>query len=184
MHLPQRELQQQIKAQSLATRERIVTLVRPLDGGMLHAHPEPAAWSVGEVLEHLCIADELYERPLRALMASARPDAGAPAREWRPSFFGNFVTGMLEKPGKMKAPKKFRPGPTPRAGVLDAFVARDHTVLQLMDEASALDWRALRIVTPALPSFMPKFNLGDVFRIHAVHIARHAKQIERLVGQL
>jgi hypothetical protein len=184
MQLPQRDLQQQVKAQSLATRGHIVGLVRGLDGGKLHQHPEPSGWSVGEVLEHLCISDELYDPRIRTLMASARPDAGAPARDWKPSFFGNLVAGMLEKPGKMKAPRKFQPGPTPRNGVLDAYVAGDQSVLELMDHASSLDWKALRIGTPALPAFMPKFNLGDVFRIHAVHTARHAKQIERLVRQL
>lgn len=184
MQMPQRDLQQQVKARSLASRGRIVDLVRTLDAGKLHQHPEPTGWSVGEVLEHLCISDELYDRPLRALVASARPDAGAPTRDWKPSFFGKLVAGMLEKPGKMKAPKKFQPGPTPRNGVLDAFIAADQSVLDLMERASTLDWRALRIGTPALPSFMPKFNLGDVFRIHAVHTERHAKQIERLTRQL
>lgn len=184
MQLPQRAFQQQVNARCLATREHITGLVRGLDAGKLHEHPEPGGWSVGEVLEHLCISDELYDHPLRAVIASARADAGAATRDWKPSFFGQLVAGMLEKPGRMKAPKKFRPGPTPRNGVLDAYLAGDQSVLQLMDRSSSLDWRAVRIRAPALPPFMPKFNLGDVFRIHAVHTARHAKQIERLVRQL
>ena len=53
-----------------------------------------------------------------------------------------------------------------------------------MDDAVSYDWRALRLLSPALPKFMPKFNLGDVFKIHVVHVARHEKQIVRLIGKL
>jgi hypothetical protein len=182
--LTQKDLHQQVKTDSLATRERIQSIVYGLDSGKLNEHPEPTGWSVGEVLEHLCIADELYEEPLRMLVGASARDAAAATREWKPSFFGKLAAGMLAKPGKMKAPKVFQPGPTPRGDVLAAFVAGDQSVLDMMDKASSLDWRAVRISTPAMPAFMPKFNLGDVFRIHAVHTARHAKQIERLVKQL
>ena len=180
----QQDLHQQVKTQSLAARERIVELLSTVDGARLHEHPEPGGWSVGEVLEHLCISDELIDGPIRKLIASARRDAGAPAREWKPSFLGKLVAGMLEKPRKMSAPKKFRPGPTPRSGVLAAFVRGDHSILELMDQAASVDWRAARIGSPAFPSFAPKFNLGDVFRVHPIHTARHANQIERLVRQL
>jgi hypothetical protein len=53
-----------------------------------------------------------------------------------------------------------------------------------MDDAVSLDWRALRIGSPALPSWAPRFNLGDVFKIRAVHVVRHAGQIERVIGKL
>jgi hypothetical protein len=53
-----------------------------------------------------------------------------------------------------------------------------------LDDAGELDWRAVRIPSAALPSWAPKMNLGDGFRIHTVHVARHSRQIERLVGQL
>ena len=78
----------------------------------------------------------------------------------------------------------FRPGPTPRNGVVEAFVAREMRFVQAMDDAASYDWRALRIGSPALPSWAPKMNLGDGFRIHVVHLTRHSHQIERLVGKL
>jgi hypothetical protein len=53
-----------------------------------------------------------------------------------------------------------------------------------MDDAASYDWRALRIGSPALPSWAPKMNVGDGFRIHVVHLTRHSHQIERLVGLL
>ena len=180
----QRNLQQQLGVEIRATRDRIASVVRPLDGAQLVERPEPNGWSVGEVLEHLCLSSELYDEPTRTLVRTAPRDAGAPAREWKSSFLGGLIANALAKPGKMKAPKAFRPGPTPRNGVLEAFLAGEHLVSATMVEATLLDWRALRMASPALPRFMPKMNLGDVFRIYAVHNTRHARQIERVAAKV
>ena len=184
MRLPQRELHQQLRAEAIATRERIAAMVRPLDPSKLQEHPEPKGWSVGQVLEHLCLADELYEAPFASLMRSSRPDAGAPTREWKPSFIGGRIASSLLNPKPLKGPKVFRPGPTPRNGVVEALLARESKFVKAMDDAASYDWRALRIGSPALPSWLPKMNLGDGFRIHVVHLTRHSRQIERLVKQL
>jgi hypothetical protein len=184
MHLTQRDLYNQLRAEAIETRERIAALVRPLDQAKLNEHPEPNGWSVGQVLEHLCVADGRYEDPLASLMASARKDAGAPSREWKPSFIGGMIAGGLLKPKPLKSPKVFRPGPTPRNGVVKDLLAREMNFVAAMDEAALFDWQALRIHSPALPSWAPKMNLGDGFRIHIVHLTRHSHQIERLVGKL
>ena len=184
MRMIQRDLLVQLRQQCLATRQRIADAVRSLDGAQLLQRTEPTGWSAGEVLEHLCVAEGLYEAPLAKILAGARADAGAPAREWKSSLFGGYLAGMLEKPAKLKAPKAFRPGPTPRGGVVEAFLALELRWVKVMDDAASLDWRKHGIGSPALPGFMPKMNLGDVFRIHVVHVTRHAAQIERVVGKL
>ena len=184
MRMIQRDLHTQLREQCLAVRQRIADLVRPLDGSQLAQRTEPTGWSAGEVLEHLCVTEGLYERPLTKVLTGARPDAGAPTREWKSSLVGGLLASMLEKPAKMKSPKAFQPGPTPRNGVVEAFLAQELERVKVMDDAASLDWRALRMGSPALPGFMPKMNLGDVFRVHVVHVNRHAKQIERVVGKL
>ena len=180
----QRDLHKLLREQCLAVRQRIADVVRPLDGAQLVQRTEPTGWSAGEVLEHLCVTEGLYDVPLSKVLATARPDAGAPTREWRSSLFGGWLADMLERPGKMTAPKAFRPGPTPRNGVLEELLAQELHRIKVMDDAASLDWSAVRIGSPALPSFMPKMNLGDCFRVHVVHVNRHAKQIERVVGKL
>ena len=184
MQLAQRELHQQLRAEAIATRERIASLLRPLDAAQLNEHPEPNGWSVGQVCEHLIIADELYEKPFADLLRRSRPDAGAGARPWKPSFIGGMIAGSLLKPRKLKRPKVFDPGPTPRAGIADALLAHETAFVRVMDDAAQYDWRALRIGSPALPSWAPKMNVGDGFRIHVVHLTRHSRQIERLAGLL
>ena len=178
----QKELQAKWKADIQSVRVRLERVVRPLDGARMNEHPEPGGWSVAEVLEHLCVSDELYEPKMRKLIAGARRDAGAANREWKPSLLGGLIAGGLEKPRKIKALKVFQPGPTPRQGVLEAFFGLQHAVLELMDEASSVDWGKVKIGSVAMPWFAPKMNLGDAFRIHAVHTVRHAGQIERVVA--
>ena len=106
------------------------------------------------------------------------------AREWRPSFLGGLIASSLEKPRPLKAPKLFRPGLTARNGVLEAFLSHETDFVKAMDDAGTLDWRAVRVGSPALPPWAPKMNLGDGFRIHVVHVARHTKQIERVISKL
>src|SRR5258708_9383923 len=119
MRIQQRDLHQQLRADRLATRQRIEGMVRPLDGAQLNERVEPERWTIGEVLEHLCLAREAYDAPLAALMRNARLDAGAHAREWSPSFIGGMIAGALERPRAVRAPKLFQPGPTPRSAVIE-----------------------------------------------------------------
>ncbi|MEP6730197.1 MAG: DinB family protein [bacterium] len=182
--MQQRELHSKLRAESIATRERIAALVRPLNPAQLNEHPEPKGWSVGQVLEHLVIADELYDDPFATLLRNTRQDAGAPAREWKSSFVGGLIAKSLLNPKALSGPKVFRPGPTPRNGVPEVLLGREMRFVQAMDDAASFDWRKLRIGSPALPRWAPKMNLGDGFRIHVVHVTRHAGQIERLVAKL
>jgi hypothetical protein len=184
MSVTQRELHQRLHTEHLAIRQRIADLVRPIDAARLAQRTEPNGWSAAEVLEHLVISDELYATRIASLVKTARPDAGAPAREWKPTVLGKFLANVLAKPGKVKAPKKFQPGPAPRNGVAETFLARELVAAQTMDDAASLDWRALRIGSPALPSWAPTMNLGDIFNIKVVHLTRHAKQIERVLSKL
>lgn len=180
----QRDLHHQLRAESLETRERIAAIVRPLDAATLNEHPEPKGWSIGEVLEHLCIADELYEAPMAALLRTARPDAGAALREVKHTFIGGKIADALLAPRKLKGPPAFRVRHGPRNGVVEAFLARELKFVQQMDDAVRYDWNALKLRSPALPFFMPKLSLGDAFRVHVVHVARHARQIDRLVAKV
>ncbi len=184
MRVVQRELQSQVRAMTIAARDRIDALVRPLAASQLHAHPEPNGWSVGQVLEHLCLAGDLTEALAAGMLRAARKDPGAAAREWKPSFLGGLIASSLMKPKPLKSAKVFRPGPTPRGGIVDAWQASEQRFLSDLDQAGDLDWVALRIPSAAMPSWAPKMNLGDGFRIHAVHLERHSHQIERLVGRL
>lgn len=182
--ITQRELYETLRRDLIVHRDRVAAAVRPLNGAQLNEHPEPKGWSIAEVLEHLCITDEMYDAPFAVIMRESRPDAGAAAREWKPSFLGGLIVGALKKPRPVSAPKAFQPGPTIRSGLVDVLLGREAAALELVDTAAALDWRAIRLRSPVLPAWAPKLNLGDAFRIHVVHLGRHAGQIERVAGKL
>jgi hypothetical protein len=185
MLLEQRDLHHQLRRESIATRDRIGTLLERVDLAKLNEHPEPNGWSVAQVLEHLCRAGEMYLHPVLDLLSHARADAAAPMRTWAPTFIGGKIAETLENPKPIKfGPRGFRPGPSPRNGVVEAFHDLELRFQQVMDDAASYDWRALRLRSPALPRFLPKMNLGDAFRIHVVHVTRHSRQIDRLVQQL
>ena len=185
MQITQRDLHAQLREQSIATSDQLTTILRPLNSAQVNEHPEPKGWSIGEVIEHLCMTHESYEDQFTTIVRSARPDAGAPARVWHPSFLGKMIAGSLEKPRPLKTPKVFQPGVTPRNGASEALLAMESTFLKSLDDAASLDWNKVKVGTPVFPDWMPKLmNLGDAFRIHVVHVSRHARQIARLSRKL
>ena len=184
MSMIQRDLHAQLRTEAVALRERLAALLRPLDAAQLNEHPEPKGWSVAEVVEHLLVSDERSSAPAMKVVQTARADAGAPMREWKPSFLGGLIAGSLEKPRKLKAPRVFQPASPVRGGAVEALLTRESEFVAAIDKAASLDWRALRVRSGALPPFAPTMNLGDAFRIHVVHVRRHTAQIERLISQL
>ena len=178
----QRDLHQGLRARTLALRDRAAALARPLDPEQLVRRPPDGGWSVGHVLEHLCVTAELYEPPIRTLLRTARPDAAAALREWKPTLIGGPFTRMFERPAKIRAPKSMAPAATPSGGVVEAFLGHLDLQARLIDDAAGFDWRRLRMASPAVPIPIKVFNLGDVFSVLVVHAERHAGQMERVVA--
>jgi hypothetical protein len=176
----QRELQQSLFARTLALTDRVGSLARPLDPEQLVRRPPGGGWSVGQVLEHLCVTSELYEAPIRNLLHSARRDAAAALRPWKPTLIGRFTVNMFERPRRLPAPKRMVPAASPRGGVVESFLAHQRTLAQLLGDANGYDWRRLRMSSPVV-SLPLRFNLGDIFFILVVHAERHARQMERVV---
>ena len=183
MSITQRDLHARLGTEIRDNDARVAAAARTLDPERLARKPQPGAWSVGETLEHLLLMDELFLPVVMDKVRDARPDAAAPAREWRPSFIGKMIVSSLENPKPQVSPKIGRPG-TPRAGVVEKFLSQTTRYLATMDEAQSLDWRALRFAPPLAPWLPLRFNIGDAFWLHAVHVRRHIGQMDRIVGAL
>ncbi len=179
----QRELHERLTAEMAANRERIATLCRPLDPRQLERRPAEGSWSVGEVLEHLLVADELFLAPVSALVQTAPRDPAAPSRPWRPTRLGAFFVRTVERHKPLAAPKALRPQ-TPRPDVVAKFLAFDARFAAVLADAADRDWNKLRFAPP-LAKWVPlRFNVGDGFRFHAGHVRRHLAQVERAVAAL
>lgn len=181
MATTQHELHTDLRARAKAVHDRIAGIVRPLVGSELTERPARGGWSAGEVLEHLCVVDEVYENSVDAMLRAARVDAGAPARGWKPMLWGRIMTAVLSNPKPVPAPKSLRPGPSPRNGVVEDFLARSRRMIERMEESSNVEWRAARMYPPTLPVRLLRMNAGDLFSIHVVHLERHARQLESIV---
>ena len=158
---------------------RIRDTVSSIPPDTMTRRPRTGGWSVAEVLEHLIISADSYLDLVRRSIrenASARADATA---TWKPSIMGGMLTESLRNPRKLPAPGMYKPGPTPRAGVLDEFLRRQEEVGRLIVDAGDLDWRRVRMRSPVLPII--RMNLGDALTIPVVHAERHAAQIERVL---
>ena len=179
MAVNQETYRRSLVADSAENARRLRELGRGLDDETLHRCPPAGGWSMGEVFEHLCIADDSYLERIRSLLA--RPDtARAPlgAVDWRPTFAGKLLADGLRGARRLPAPRIYRPGPTPRAGVVGEYLKRLAELDRMLDDAARLEWRRVRIGSPVLG--LIRMNLGDCFTILVVHARRHIGQIERI----
>lgn len=158
---------------------RLRELGEGLDDATLRRRPAGGGWSIAEVYEHLCIADDSYLVPLRALLS--RPDLpriGPAGAEWKPSFVGALLVRGQSSSLKLPAPRIYRPGPTPRPDVVAEYLRRQEELARLLEGSGSIHWRRVRMRSPV--SALVRLNLGDCFTVLVVHAARHILQIERV----
>lgn len=151
--------------------------VTGLPEGKFREVPPDGGWSVAQVFEHLCLANDSYlDGPLIPAIARAKA-RGPSSRAWRPSLVGGWLTGMLIEGAKpMPAPRPYRVGPAPRAQVVDAFLGG---IARLRAHLLEVDGHDLTIGLASPVSPLIRLNLGDAFRILVVHSHRHLAQAER-----
>jgi len=166
-----------------AADQRARDVVEGLDDAALVRRPANGGWSVDEVLEHLVVSADSYLEILPGAIDRSRRHVGGPDTPWWPSRLGGWLERSL-RPGTraMPAPKSYRPGPAPRAGVLAEFLDRQAKFARLMDDAGAVEWRRVRLGSPILG--LIRMNLGDVFLINATHVERHMGQAERVRAEV
>jgi hypothetical protein len=155
-----------------------IAVARDLDAAQLAWQPPGGGWGIGQLLEHLCIANDSYLNILRPrIYARNAPHAEQGTTFWEPSLAGWLLVAGLRSKRKLPAPGAFQIKDV-REGVLDAFMARQATIMTFMRATAALDWTKLRFSSPV--SKLIRVNLGDAFTIMTVHSQRHIKQMERV----
>src|SRR5262249_29246046 len=159
--------QSALRAELEAGQEKVDAEVAALAARLTEAQlawsPPEGGWGIGQVFEHLALAGESYVAPFEKLMARGTPLAeGDP--EWRPAFWGGWLTRSLAKEGnKLPAPKVYKAGPSARPGVIAAFQENERQVADYRSRLAAFDWRHTRITSPAMA--LIRYNLGDAFSI-------------------
>ncbi len=135
-------------------------------------------WSIGQIIEHLTIANAPYMNEMESIAKSA-PKAGG-TDEIKHSFFGKFLLGAMDKPNT-PAPKSMIPheGPTPR-GIVDDWLKQYGKLVKIAAMYDGVNLTEAKVRNPFFK--LAKMNIGDMFEIILAHTERHVKQIEGLAA--
>jgi hypothetical protein len=154
-----------------------------LNSRQLNWQPAQGAWSVGQCLEHLRIANEVYLPAIsNALSGSGRHrrrvdelSLGRPSR-W---FIRTYIA---PNPGgtRARAPRKIAPPGEVEPLVLDAFLRSNQTARELVRRASEYDVNRIRFKNPFIP--LLRFTIGTGLEITAKHQSRHLLQAEGVLA--
>ncbi len=161
-----------------AADERANQLVIGLNPEQLNWKPGPGVWSVGQCLEHLCIANEVY---LPAISNSLEGKPVSAVQDILPGWFGRwFIRSYIEPSPQSKhgrAPKKIVPGARVELSVLDRFLRSNQAARELVRHARDYDVNRIRFKNPLVPVL--RFTVGTGLEIVSRHERRHLLQAER-----
>jgi hypothetical protein len=164
-------------AELTASDERARALAVPLTQEQLNWQPAPASWSIGQCLEHLAVATEVYLPPIASALDVAprgvadEINPGAPSR-W---FIRNFIAPSTVK---ARAPGKIAPGSSVDPAILDRYLAAHVSARELVVRAANYDVNRIRFKNPFVP--LIRFTVGTGLEIISKHAMRHLQQAERV----
>jgi hypothetical protein len=169
----------QLLRENAAVSERARQLADTLDEQQLTWRPPDGGWTVGQVFDHLCVANDSYLVRMRSLIGDRPPPSGLePGFEWRPTLMGRFLVNSFRSTRKLPVPRIYRPAAEPRPNVIPEFLDRQDQMNGLLERSATLRWTELRIGSPV--TRLIRVNLGDCFTIMVAHAERHLRQIDRL----
>jgi hypothetical protein len=162
-----------------AADERATALAKTLTARQLNWKPRPEVWSVGQCLEHLSVANEVY---LDAISKSLVPRQHAVVQEITPGrfsrwFIGNYIEAS-SRTKRARAPRKIAPGVEISPDILERFVRSNATARQVIDRARHYDVNRIRFTNPFVPVI--RFTVGTGLEIISRHESRHLLQAERI----
>jgi len=138
-----------------------------------------SAWSVGQCLEHLCLANEVY---FPAISASLVGKPVSPVQEIALGWFARWFIRNFIEPSlltkRASAPGKIAPGSHAGLSVIDRFLTSNQDARQLIRRAAAHNVNRIRFVNPFVP--LLRFTVGTGLKITCGHERRHLLQAERV----
>jgi hypothetical protein len=160
-----------------AADQKAQELVIGLSREQLNWQPGPREWSLGQCLEHLCIANEVY---LPAISRSLDGKPISAAKEITPGWFARwFLKNYIEPSPQTKhasAPRKIVPGRRVEPSVLDRFLRSNQAARELVRRAGNYDVNCIRFRNPLVPVL--RFTVGTGLEIVSKHERRHLLQAE------
>ena len=168
---------QEIWDENSATREALVNEVRGLSESQLTFQPSPGKWSIGEILDHLALAEQSIARVASRILqqAAGRGLIGEPGSMEALSYTIDLET--YNQPAA--APESVRPLPERSLELLLAALQESRE--RLLEVSSRADGRVIGNVT------IRHFQLGELhfyqwLALEAAHETKHLAQIRAIKG--
>ena len=161
-----------------AADQKAQELVTGLSPEQLNWQPGLGAWSVGQCLEHLCIANEVYLPAISSSLAGKPISAAQEIRlGWLSRWFVNSYIEPSPQSKHARAPNKIVPGARVEPSVLDRFLRSNQAARELVRHAGDYDVNRIRFRNPFIPVL--RFTVGTGLEIVSRHERRHLLQAER-----
>ena len=160
-----------------AADRRAVSVAAGLGAEQLNWQPRLGAWGIGQCLEHLHIANEVY---LPAISAALEGRRHATVQDVGLGWFSRwFIRNYIApNPGgtRARAPRKIEPARHVEPSILETFLRSNRAARGLVGRASEYDVNRVRFRNPFIP--MLRFTVGAGLEIVAKHQSRHLLQAE------
>lgn len=154
-----------------------------LTPAQLNWKPSAAEWGVGQCLEHLSKANEVY------LKAMAPALVGRPhheVEEITPGWFARyFIRNYIDPSPRIRrgrAPGKITPGAEAAPSILERFLATNQQVRDFIARAQHYDVNRIRFQNPFIGVIY--FTVGTGLEVLSRHERRHLLQAERISAAL
>jgi len=161
------------------TDRRANDLMRGLSPEQLNWKPTEDLWSVGQCLQHLYAANNVY-LPAIAKALDDRPRSSV--QDINPGWFGRWFIRTYIEPSshgkRARAPRKIAPAQQIDPCVLDLFLRSNDVARDLVRRAGAYDINRIRFANPFIP--LLRFTVGTGLEIVWRHQRRHLLQAERI----
>jgi len=175
---------QRLIAEWDASDARASAVVTSLGADELNWKPDPNAWSIGQCLEHLCIANEVYLPAIAS--ALEKPTRSATQQEITPGWFGRWFIRNYIAPSpatrRGRAPRKITPHSHVDTAILDRFLHTNARARELAQRARDCNVNSVRFRNPFIPIIY--FTIGTGLEITSKHEQRHLLQAERVRDEL
>ena len=165
----------EIWQENAAAREALLSEVQGLSGAQLDFRPAPARWSIGEILDHLCLAEQSITRVISKILqqAAGRGLIGEPGSMEPPPH----AIDMAVYSQTAAAPESVRPAADrPLERLLSGLRDSRERLLEVSGQA---DGRVVGNVT------IRHFQLGELhcyqwLALEAAHESKHLGQIRQI----
>ncbi len=158
---------------------RATDLARGLSPEQLNWKPAEDVWSVGQCLQHLYVANEVYVPAIAGALDDRPP---SPVQDITPGWLGRWFIGTYIDPSsrgrRARAPRKIAPAERIDPSVLDLFLRSNEVARDLVRRAGAYNINRIRFGNPFIP--LLRFTVGTGLEILWRHQRRHVLQAERI----